>query len=195
MISNITNHVVQNLLQANIIHRDDIEVYEYGIETFLSDVLNLITIAIIGILMGQLWECLLFQIIFISLRSWAGGYHASSELKCWILSNAMVVGALLLSRRLPAWFISGRGLCLLLAAAGVILILAPVENENNPLSSDEIRCYECRVRIIVLISVLSSIYLYCLSSNFFCIIVLAILSVALSLVVGTCINKSMRRCL
>lgn len=189
MISNIANHVVQNLLQANIIHQDDIEVYKFGIETFFSDVFNLITTAIIGILIGQFWECLLFQAIFISLRSFAGGYHASSELKCWVLSNAMVIGVLLLSRRLPMWFGVGVGLFLLLAAAGVILRLAPVENENNPLDSDEIRSYKRRVRIIVLISVLSGILLYCFSNNFFWIIVLAIFSVALSLVIGTCISK------
>jgi len=193
MISNITNHVVQNLLQANIIDQEEIEVYEFGIETFFSDVFNLITTAMIGILIGQLWECFIFQVTFISLRSFAGGYHASSEWKCWILSNAMVTGVLLLSRRLPMWFGPGVGLFLLLAAAGVILLLAPVENENNPLDSDEVESYKRRVRMMVLISVLSGILLYGLSSSFFWIIVLAVLSVALSLVIGTCAGKWKRK--
>lgn len=193
MISNITNHVIQNLLQANVIRQDEIEVYEFGIETFFSDVFNLITTAIIGILIGQFWQCFIFEVIFISLRSFAGGYHASSEWKCWVLSNAMVIGVLLLSRRLPMWFGLGVGLFLLLVAAGVILLLAPVENENNPLDSDEIRNYKCRVRMIMLISVLSGILLYCLSNHFFWIIVLAVLSVALSLIIGTCASKWKRK--
>ena len=193
MISNITNHVVQNLLLANIIDQEEIEVYEFGIETFFSDVFNLITTAMIGILIGQFWECFIFQVTFISLRSFAGGYHASSEWKCWILSNAMVTGVLLLSRRLPMWFGPGVGLFPLLAAAGVILLLAPVENENNPLDSDEVESYKRRVRMMVLISVLSGILLYGLSNSFFWIIVLAVLSVALSLVIGTCAGKWKRK--
>lgn len=189
MISNITNHIVQNLLQANIINQDEIEVYEFGIETFFSDVFNLITTTMIGILIGQFWECFIFQVIFISLRSFAGGYHASSEWKCWILSIAMLIGVLLLSRHLPIWFGSGVGLFLLLTASGVILLLAPVENENNPLDLDEVRSYKRRVRMIVLISVLSGILLDYLSNSIFWITVLAVLSVALSLVIGTCASK------
>ena len=192
MISNITDHVVRNLLQAGIINQENKEVYEFGIETFCSDVVNLMTTAMIGILMGQLWECLIFQVVFISLRSWTGGYHASSEWKCWVLSNVMVAVVLLLSRRLPIWFDSNVGLFLLFAAAGVILVLAPVENENNPLDADEVKSYKCRVRTVVLISVFSSILLYCLLNSFFWILVLAVLSVALSLVIGTCANKWMR---
>lgn len=191
MVSNITNHVVQNLLQTNIIQQEDIDVYVFGIETFFSDVFNLITTAIIGIMIGQFWECFMFQVIFISLRSWTGGYHASSEWKCWILSNAMVIGILLLSRRLPIWFDPSAGLCLLLVAACIILALAPVDNENNPLNSDEIRTYKRRVRMIVLISILSSIILFWISNRFFWISVLAVLSVGLSLVIGTFANKWM----
>ncbi|GLC80099.1 accessory gene regulator B family protein [Lacrimispora brassicae] len=189
MISNITNHVVQNLLQAKIIDQEDIVVYKFGIETLLSDVLNLVTIVMIGAFMGQLCESLIFQLIFISLRSWAGGYHASSEWKCWVLSNAMVIGVLLLSRHLPVWLGSGVGLLLLLAAVGVILFLAPVESENNLMDSDEVRSYKRRARMIVLISVFSGILLYSLSNSFFWILVLAVLSVAFSLVVGTCASR------
>ncbi len=189
MIANITNHVIQNLLQANIIDQEDIAIYEFGIATLFSDIFNLMTTAMIGILMGQFWQCLIFQVIFISLRSFAGGYHASSEWKCWVLSNAMVIGSLLLSRRLPVWLGSGMGLFLLLVSAGVILLLAPVENENNPLDSDEVRNYKSRVRLIVLISVLSGFFLYYLSNSLFWIIILAVLSVALSLVIGACASK------
>lgn len=193
MIANITNHVIENLLQANIIDQEDIAIYEFGIATLFSDIFNLMTTALIGILIGQFWQCFIFQVIFISLRSFAGGYHASSEWKCWVLSNAMVIGGLLLSRRLPVWLGSGMGLFLLFVSAGVILLLAPVENENNPLDSDEVRSYKSRVRLIVLISVLSGFFLYCLSNSLFWIIILAILSVALSLVIGACASKEKRR--
>ena len=42
-----------------------------------------------------------FILAYIPIRSYAGGYHASTQLRCYILSNAVVVAVLIAIRLVP----------------------------------------------------------------------------------------------
>lgn len=74
---------------------DERSVIEFGIGILLSKMLNLITEIIIGCLFSMFWETIVFLLAFSFLRSYAGGFHASSSLKCYISSSAIMAAALL----------------------------------------------------------------------------------------------------
>lgn len=178
------------LIKAEIINETEKEIYEYGFRMIFTYLFNLITAFVIGIIMGQLWECLALTLVFVPLRSYAGGYHASSEGKCYVLSAGMIVLDLFMLRYFPVWFHTGAGILLLLAAAAIIMLLAPVENKNKPLDLDEIRVYSRRTYIILIIELVIAIFCCIFSSIMaFWVIVLGILSTALSLVAGAYSNK------
>lgn len=74
------------------------------------------------------------------IRSYAGGYHASSTLRCYILTNIAII--VVLSAMKFITFSSTFLGCLSVMNSMVILILAPVDTENKRL--DEIECIHYR---------------------------------------------------
>lgn len=190
MFTKSSAHTTATLIKAEIINITEREVYEYGFRMVFTYSFNLITALAIGITMGQLWECLVLTLVFIPLRSYAGGYHASSEGKCYVLSAGMMVLNLFLLRCFPVWFHTGAGISLLLAAAAVIILLAPVEHKNKPLDPEEIRVYGRRTYVVLILELAMGAFCCIFAiTGVFWVIVLGILSTALSLVAGVCSNK------
>ena len=190
MFTKSSAHTTAILINAEIINETEKEVYEYGFRMLFAYLFNLMTAIAIGITMGQLWECLVLTFVFVPLRSYAGGYHASSEGKCYVLSVGMVVLDLFMLRYFPGWFHIGVGILVLLAAAAIIMLLAPVENKNKPLDLDEIRVYSRRTYIVLTIELVIAIFCCIFSiTTVFWVIVLGILSIALSLIAGVRSNK------
>lgn len=190
MFSKLSTHLTDSLIQAEIINQAEKEIYKYGIKMMLTYLFNLITAFVIGITMGQLWECLILEVVFIPLRSYAGGYHASSEVKCYFLSAAMIVSDLILLRYLPIWFNVNIGILYLTVAVAVIMLLAPVENKNKPLDPDERRVYGHRTHIVLFVELVTAAFCLLLYLvNAFWVIVIGIFSVAFSLVAGACTNS------
>lgn len=64
------------LIEQKIIVAKDREIYEYGFELLLADLLNFSIILLIGSAIHQLWSTVLYLLIFVGLRSVCGGYHA-----------------------------------------------------------------------------------------------------------------------
>ncbi|MCC8024645.1 MAG: accessory gene regulator B family protein [Clostridium sp.] len=189
MMERFGNYVVNRLIEAEIIKQSEKEIYEYGFMSILTNLMNLTTAMAIGFMMGQIWQCLLFQIMFIPLRVNAGGYHASTERRCFFLSIAMLVLALALLPLLPLLLSRSAGIMVMAASSAVIALLSPVENINKPLEQVERQVYGRRTRIVLLFEALlgvSSIYFF--KGAIFWIINLVLLSVAISLGAGTMAN-------
>jgi len=193
MMAKLSYQVAENLIQANIINKTDKEVYEYGISIIFTYAINLVTILAIGVVKGQLWECLLFLLVFIPLRSYAGGYHATSEMRCYFLSVGSIVLALSVLHNIPVWFNFDISLLWLAASCVVICILAPVENKNKPLDSDEKKIYRRRARSVMLTEFAAGLVCYFFSwDTAFRVIVLGMTSVGCSLVAGVAANRLAR---
>ena len=59
----------------------------YGIEVFISNVLNVLAIFIISCLLSDGLMGLVFLLIFCPLRVFTGGYHAKTYGKCFMVGN------------------------------------------------------------------------------------------------------------
>jgi len=172
-------------MQAGAIKAEDKEVYEYGLTMMFSNVQNLVTAFIVGMVMGQIWECLLFQLAFIPLRTNAGGYHASTKRRCYFLSLVMLILALLGLRYLPLLLSANAGLVILFLSSAVIVMIAPVENKNKPLDQEEKKVYGRRARLILACEVLvGCVCCFLADPGVLWVIALSTLSSALSLIAG-----------
>ncbi len=58
----------------------------FGLEVILSNLLSLITIAIVGFMIGAPLKTILFLIVFIIFRTICDRYHAETFLACYILT-------------------------------------------------------------------------------------------------------------
>ena len=127
---------------------DERSVIEFGIGILLSKMLNLITEIIIGCLFSTFWETIVFLLAFSFLRSYAGGFHASSSLKCYISSSAIMAAALLIIRYADMPIAS---IAFALFGTVICLLLAPVESKNKPLEQVEKIVYRRRMMIILFV--------------------------------------------
>lgn len=82
----IASEITDNILELGVIDQQDITIYRYGMEVLLLSLLEIGSILCLAIMVGNFFETLVYFISFIPLRLFAGGYHASTRLRCYLLS-------------------------------------------------------------------------------------------------------------
>ncbi len=134
MANRIAVKIADFLCKNNTIRDEDKDIYIYGFEIFFSNLINFTIVVVLGYLLNELAHAALFYIAFVVTRSYSGGYHASTYLKCNIAFASVFILTMIISRlSLPG--ISLIYLLVFLAIyVGCILEYAPIENSNKPLS-------------------------------------------------------------
>lgn len=135
MFSNLSQKIVCFLLNKNAIQSDSQEIYQFGIEQLLTTALNLITVIFLGVLFGEIYQSILFVAAFMILRSYAGGYHASTPVRCYLMSAFAIVAGLSVMKFIN--FNDFVCIGLLVLSGIIILLLAPVGTANKPLDDIE----------------------------------------------------------
>lgn len=131
----IIDKVVRSLVSQGSICEEDSELYHFGIEQLYLFFVNIVTTILIGVIMGMIWQSILFMLAYIPLRKFAGGYHAKTPMRCYCMSVALIVAVLLLIH-----FVVPSVLVITLiwiASMVVIYLKAPVGSINKPLSEGE----------------------------------------------------------
>ena len=195
MLQTLSEKFAKKLIQAEIIPESDADIYVFGCYQFGMMLLNIVTTIGLGILFRLFLPCVLLNLSFIPIRISAGGHHADSPVKCYVLSTLLIAALLAILKwvsvsLLAAWI-------LILAASVVLLWLAPVETENNPLDETEVRVYRRRTRIVLGIELLAALLATLLHRNFLVVILsFGLLTASFMLVVGACANlkRHWKRC-
>lgn len=145
-LEKLSHKIGDDLVRSGVVKEEDAEVYIYGINQILAYVLNASSSLIIGLIFGVTFEIIIFMAAYIPLRSFAGGYHAKTPLRCYIFSVIMliVVSIGLKYLSVSEWVYYA---VLLVSVLG-ILVLSPVEDRNKPLDEMEHKVYKKRAVII-----------------------------------------------
>lgn len=139
MISMISAYLVSMLLQERLITPDDREIYEYGLEITIANMVNGIIVFLIGVGFQKVPETIIFYLAFVSLRFFCGGYHADSYSRCFFsfaLTNALCLGA-------SGWIAKHENIISGLFFLAAVLLwlcifkMAPLEHENRPFTDKE----------------------------------------------------------
>lgn len=147
------------LEKQGIIQSNSREVYEYGLRQLFMSLLNIVTMLLIGAAMGMIFQTIIFTVSYIPLRSYAGGYHASSPKRCWAVSAIMLFGNLFFLRLFPKKFYVY--LTILSLIAGIFIIfLSPVDDANKQLDAKEISVYKLRTILTISIELTILIFLF-----------------------------------
>lgn len=184
MIHHLSQKLTDKLVSHGVVQNDERDIYEYGFELVVSGILGFIIVATVGIVFKIFIPSLIFYFIFVIVRTFSGGYHATSYLTCKITFIAVYIGVMFFS----VLFYQNYHLIyhILLIAIYIISILqyAPVENKNKPLDNYE-RMKNRRISIIlaVIISTVSFITAY-FSIKYAMVIAMSLLSVAMLMIIG-----------
>ena len=151
----IINKITGYWVTKGIIAEEDKDIYIYGLDLVLFSVLNLLIITLTAAITGRLFESTLLLAITIPLQMLGGGYHAKTHLNCFLITYIGWWCAILLAPNIN----SVTAICLALFSVIVVFILAPVANENVPISDRQSNKMKILVRIFTIIFALTSIIL------------------------------------
>ena len=139
------------LSSRNIISDKDSDIYQYGIQQLLTLLLNLISFLIIGFVFHAVVPTMLFILFYATLRIYAGGYHASTPIRCYLFSNIMIIIFGILFNYLPMTYIGCN--LFVLPCAVFIFFFSPIGSKNKPLDKSEKRHYWTKSTLILLVEI------------------------------------------
>ena len=121
------------------------EIVRYGIERSKVIILSFLVTLTLGYWMGIFFQSLIFCLSFYTLRRYAGGYHAETQGRCYIISLITVLISfcyIKLAECSMTVNIIVQVICL-----AFIFTLAPVENRTRRLDAAEQKRYRKKTRI------------------------------------------------
>lgn len=137
------------MVQNEVISSEDKEIYVYGLKQGFILLVNILTTLMIGLLFNKVFETIIFLVTYMPLRIYAGGYHARTQLRCYICSVVLIISALLAIEYIP-WtnFIV---ITISTVSGMIIYILSPVEDMNKSLDVAEVKMYGKKTRVILFV--------------------------------------------
>lgn len=182
MITALAQYIAGCLLHNDIIEGEKLDIYIYGFEVMISSISGFTIALILGFAFSQPLECILFLITFVSMRSYCGGYHADTYLKCNSIFAVTITAVMLLFKFVPQYPIYIH-FWIGVFSLGTVIIFAPVENKFKPL---DIKTKKKCKWISILLTVLFSSGAVLLDDMFSCFSVVidtALLVVAVSVMI------------
>ena len=161
MIELIAERLTGYLVSKDIIENEEIDVYKYGYEILTSSLLGVFLILVVSILLHQVDVAIFFLCVFCGVRSYSGGYHADTYLKCnatfvcVFITYTCVVNYLYM---IPNVKLSLIVMCVI--STVVICKYAPLENHNKPLSKDNIKRNSIKTNVSICIWNIVALLLY-----------------------------------
>ena len=134
MFDRMSAYITDTLIEGKIIKMEERNLYLYCFGTLIEMTANIITTLIIGALLGKIVAALFFMLVFIPLRSTAGGYHCETAGKCYLLSMAVYLTVIFTYdcvSTIPSY------LCVLICVFdfAAIISLSPVASPNKPFTA------------------------------------------------------------
>ncbi|MFR2793846.1 MAG: accessory gene regulator B family protein [Eisenbergiella sp.] len=142
------SRLLQRLSEEGYIDEANVEVVAYGLQRIWELLVDVAGTLILGILMDEVIAAVVFEMVYIPLRLYAGGYHASSERRCKYLSwvsiilSITVIHYVSIPEKIQHLFV--------LITIIIIFLWSPVESANKPLYEMERKVFRYRSIVIVL---------------------------------------------
>ena len=137
MIYKTSRHITDKLIRHGRVDSDDRELFEYGIFLVISQMIYALVCIICGIVFKCIAESLVLYVSFNFARKYSGGFHASTELRCFIFSSLSILCSVSLIKTFEIKDLCVPFIILLAAASAVIIIFSPLDTDEKPLTEDE----------------------------------------------------------
>ncbi|MBD5462626.1 MAG: accessory gene regulator B family protein [Lachnospiraceae bacterium] len=187
MISNLFRKAALKLAESGSIEEKYVELYVIAMQSLMAMLLNVATTLVIGYLLGMWWHSVILFAAFIPLRSYAGGYHARGYISCYLESCVILTAILLITRTIIQSPKPMPGLWILfLIAAAVVFLLAPLADENKPISEKEAIVFKRRARLILIVEIIVSVVFGAMNVDYCYAVMMAVILSALLLLLYKC---------
>lgn len=147
----ISSYLVEKLIEGKIISVEEEELYMYGICQGITIIQNITITIIVGLFFGNLCSTITFLCCYVPLRSFSGGYHASSEKKCFWYSLILIIVMQIyfIYYQLNYFDLFGTIVSLI-----IIFYFSPMQSPNKLLTQNESKYYKTIINKIIFFQVL-----------------------------------------
>ena len=158
------------------------EIIRYGLDRIKSTCTMTFVTLLMGCIFQVFFQSIIFLVCFIVLRKYAGGYHADTQNRCYVISTVIFAVALLAIRYMSDG--NDNEIFILLQSVNFILLyfLVPVDNKNHRLEQWEKEKYGKKARIRI-----GCMYVLYLSLHFGAIYSIAVAVGMANVIVGGCV--------
>lgn len=159
MIHSVALVIADFLFSKDVITEEEKEVCAYGMELIISGIISVVLVLIIGLITGNIWYAIVYNIMMIVIRRYTGGYHADTHLGCNICYCGVFLISLIILR--IQLLVKGDVLTWIIAAAGYLIIVlnAPLEHHNKRLTFEQKHKYMIISTVLGISSMLISFML------------------------------------
>lgn len=190
MIEKLAKRLVAWQVKRNYLSEKDISLYTYAYELFIGQAINILIACLLAIIFNTYLTVFVFLVFFFPLRTYAGGHHADNFNICTILSTIIVCAVCIASKVIPSEMIFSVNIAAGIISGGCIFKLAPVEDQNKPLSMAEKKQYRKNSILIWIIESLFWIISYYMgASSISFAVALGHISLSILLFAGVIKNK------
>lgn len=164
MFKSISETIVNSACIKGIIKHEDKEENVYGLNTFLTMTVNVISALIIGFIFQMPIEIVLFIFVYKSLRKYIGGSHAKNARRCYISSCIIYAVVLVCIKNylVPSAFTTVFTCCCMI----VLWIVAPVEAPKKPLDEIEYNVFKHKSHISIVVCLCIFLILHYIPSQY-----------------------------
>lgn len=134
MIRKVSEKIVDFfMLHAGV--KTDRDVYIYGLECFISELIGNLCLFIFAALLGKLDEMLVWTISFLAIRTQLGGYHCGNHFRCLLFSTLLGISGMFLN---TIWLhVPMIAFLIIFFCFLFIKKYAPIVHKNHPLSKSQ----------------------------------------------------------
>lgn len=160
------------------------EVYIYGCELIISTVLCFTGVMLTSLLFSELPSGIVFIIVFSSLRAYAGGYHADTYGRCFMITNSVYLGVLMLKEffweeiPLIVYYVT------FFVSIYYIASNAPMINENQPIDENKQNNCKRNIKCVLFVDVLLIVLLTFINKELMCMTVFTICLVMIFMMIS-----------
>lgn len=143
------------LCPKSIIDEEESDICVYGLELLLTGFVNVASIILLGILFNKIGLAFIYLFLMMVIRTYSGGYHASTHLRCILLFMITFGITLGIYECVKEWNLNLFLFYLVEVGLGVVGYCSPIENANKELSV--VQCKKYKFISVLLYALVNSI--------------------------------------
>lgn len=149
MIGKLASKTAESFIKRPSACYDKIEIYQYGFFVLYSNIIFLLLSMLFGAVFGVFLQSIIFFVAFFSIRQYAGGYHASTETRCEIMSTLSILACIVVIKLSKTFAFQTVMLIVSALSAVCIITLCPLDTPEKPLSTEEYKRFR-KISLIIL---------------------------------------------
>ncbi len=139
MVNKLSDIITDFYIKKKIIEYDEKDVYKYGIELIINDIITFSLIIIISAMFFNIRYAIEFLTVFCSTRVYCGGYHAPKTYLCRLTMFATFISVTTLSMILKNTIQVITAYTISVILLLIILPIIPIKHPNKELNEKTIK--------------------------------------------------------